>query len=159
MLIVGIDPGKSGAVAVLEDRSIHEIHVMSDIHWFCDFMDSLKVYAKETNQEIKVYIEKAQAMPKNGAVSMFTYGAHYGELLGSMTALRIPFETVPPRTWTAAMHQTKSRKISPKAKSLQALHRLFPDVRLTDPRSERAKVPHIGIIDAILIAEYGRRNP
>ena len=58
MLIVGIDPGKTGTVAVLEDKSINKIHVMKTVD------------AKETNQEIKVSHEKAEAMPKNGAVSM-----------------------------------------------------------------------------------------
>lgn len=153
MLVVGIDPGQTGAVASLDGQEIHEIHVMKDVYWFADYMESLK----RTDPKIMVYIERAQAMPKNGAVSMFRYGQHFGELLGVLSCLRIPFQTVPPITWTKAMHQTGSKSLSPKARSLQALQRIFPDIRLTDPTSERARVPHLGIIDALLIAEYGRR--
>lgn len=150
MLIVGIDPGQTGGVAVLESSPI--LYVMKDSTWFADMMEELKA------QPLKVYIERAQAMPKNGAVSMFKYGQHFGELLGVLTALQIPFETVPPVTWTKAIHQTTNKTIGPKARSLQAVQRLFPGVRLTDPESERAKKPHEGIVDALLIAEYGRRQ-
>ncbi len=156
MLIVGIDPGQTGAVVALEGPDLHSVHVMKDATWFADHMEALKKYAvMEFVHGIKVYIERAQAMPKNGAVSMFKYGQHFGELIGILVALQIPFETVPPGTWTKAMHQTRDKTKTPKARSLQAVQRLYPGLRLTDPESERAKVPHLGIVDALLIATYG----
>ncbi len=159
MLIVGIDPGKKGAVTSIVGDEIHSIDVMGDVHWFGDHLESLKKYAiMEFVYGIFVYIEKAQPMPKNGAVSMFNYGVHYGELLGTLVALSIPFETVPPTTWTKVIHQTKSKTMTAKEKTLQAIQRLYPNISLVDPESERAKKPHEGIVDALAIMEYGRRQ-
>jgi hypothetical protein len=155
MLIVGIDPGKNGAVVGLQGKEVY-IELMKDAVWFADHMESLR--QRTSDGLVKVYLERAQPMPKNGAVSMFNYGQHYGELIGVLTALCISFETVPPSVWTKALHQTRKSALTPKARSLQAVQRLFPDVRLTAPDSERATKPHDGIVDALLIAEYGRRQ-
>jgi hypothetical protein len=40
--------------------------------------------------------------------------------------------------------------------ALMSIKRLFPDLKLTF--GEKAKVPDDGLIDAVLIAEYARRN-
>lgn len=156
MILVGIDPGKKGAVVALnQSGGVEFTAVMKDVSWFADQIEALK---KSAENQIKVYLERAQAMPKNGAVSMFNYGVGYGELIGVLVALQIPFETVPPAVWTKTMHQSKKDTLTPKARSLQAAQRLFPTVSLKDPHSsDRAKKPHEGIVDALLIAEYGRR--
>ncbi len=93
-------------------------------------------------------------MPKNGAVSMFNYGVHFGQLLGVITSLGIAHTLIPPTTWTKTMH-VGTTKTEPKEKSLQAVRRLFPGQKLTF--GEKAKKPHDGLIDALLIADYGRR--
>ena len=51
-----------------------------------------------------------------------------------------------------------SGKVDTKAMALIAAKRLFPTTVLTKPDSKRATVPHNGIVDALLIAEYARRN-
>jgi hypothetical protein len=43
-----------------------------------------------------------------------------------------------------------------KAMALMAVKRLFPNQKLTF--GERATVPHDGLVDALLMAEYSRRN-
>lgn len=152
MIYVGIDPGKNGAVAILR-KDEWELHVMGDAYWFSDLMETLK---KEG--PLIVTLERAQSMPGNGGKAMFSYGTHFGELLGIMVALQVPFQTVPPLVWTKALHETTKETMGPKARSLQAVRRLFPSLRLTDPKSDRAKVPHDGIVDAVLICEYGKRK-
>lgn len=154
MIFVGIDPGIKGAVVTLtEDRTIHSIKVMGDCAWFADHINEL-----QNEAPLKVYLEKAQAMPSNGAVSMFNYGKHYGELVGVLVTLCIPFEEIRPNTWTREMHLQLKPKINPKVKALAAANRLFPGIDLRNPESTRATVPHSGIVDALLIAEYGRRK-
>lgn len=154
MIIIGIDPGQKGAVVALtEDRTPYSIAVMKDSCWFADHISELQ---KEAS--LKVYLERAQAMPSNGAVSMFNYGKHYGELMGVLVALCVPFETVPPTVWTKEIHRTRSKNENPKARAVDAARRLYPGQCLTDPDSTRATVPHTGIVDALLIAEYGRRK-
>jgi len=48
--------------------------------------------------------------------------------------------------------------IDTKAMSLVAAKRLFPNLNLRDPNAPKSKKEHDGIVDALLIAEYCRRN-
>jgi len=105
--------------------------------------------------EHHVFLEKGQAMPKNGAVSMFNYGHHCGQLEGLLIALRIPYTLVSSPTWAKVIHQG-TKAADAKSRTLVAIRRLFPRQRLT-PLESRGIKPHTGIVDALAIAEYGRR--
>ena len=48
-------------------------------------------------------IEQVHSMPKQGVASSFKFGRHYGFLLGVLTALGIPYQTVTPQKWQKAM--------------------------------------------------------
>lgn len=145
---IGIDPGKTGGLAFIHTDP-YEIHVCP-MGSLPDVANLLQQYT----QAAICFIEKAQAMPKQGVSSMFNYGVGYGELLGALTVLKIPFVCVPPQTWTKKMHQGIAKGLSSKAKSMIAVQRLFPKVSLLP--SDRCKVPHTGMVDSLLIAEYGR---
>lgn len=144
-MIVGVDPGIGGGVAVLDGETARA-YVMPPLTTFAQRL-------REQPPE-HVFIERAQAMPKQGVTSMFTYGRHFGELLGVLVALRLQHTLVRPRDWCRAMHVGTAAE-TPKHRSLEACERLFPhlDLRATT----RSKKPHTGIVDALCIAEYGRR--
>lgn len=147
---LGIDPGKTGGLVLLAGNGdfIMETTVMGTISEVINWLRLHPITKTMT------YIEKAQAMPKNGAVSMFNYGCGYGELLGALAALNMPHTAVPPATWSKVMHQGISRSLPPKARSLAAFKRLFPGVDLK--ATDKCKKQHEGLVDAILLAEYGR---
>lgn len=148
--VIGIDPGINGAVALLSnDPQTCMFWPLSDfVSRPTSFEDMTEQYAVH-----HVYIEKSQAFPGGqGVVSMFNYGTGFGRLLGWCEMLGLPFTLVPPRTWTREMHMGCTGKDA-KEKSLQAVLRLFPQEDL----KERGRKPHLGIVDALLIAEYGRR--
>lgn len=154
MAVVGIDPGKSGGIAVLEaDGKVSKIATMPDLAG----LKTLLTLTRTASRQMLVFLEKAQVMPGNGLVSMFNYGMHNGEIMGMLFALGIPFELVGPNVWTKVMHAgcTGDR---PKEKSKQAAQRLFPEIDLKNPDNPRARIPHDGLIDALLIAEWGRRK-
>lgn len=157
MIIIGIDPGKTGGVAVINDKgeTLHT-EVMGDSGWFIKFIKWVRQQWHE--QEIFVYLEKAQPVHGNGLVSMFSYADHFGELKGILKTLEMPFELIPPQTWTKEMHIGASLKFRAKDKSRQIAQRLFPLVDLTDPDKPSSKKIHEGIMDARIIAEYGRRR-
>ena len=146
--IIGIDPGQKGAICVYGE-TIVLLPMSASCHELCEI---LRLY---NSPNVHVFVEKAQAMPKNGAVGMFRYGQGFGEILGALIALRMTHTLVQPRTWTKVMHQG-TRAETPKSRSLEAAWRLFPDVDFM--RSARCKNPDEGFIDALLIAEYGRRS-
>lgn len=149
---MGIDPGKDGGLALIDDSGeIHSYTIMfSTLH-------ETYTYLKDWQGHVKhIMLEHAQAMPKNGAVSMFNYGLGFGQLLGLITALEIPHTLVRPTAWNKVMCQGIDKKLEPKTRTLIAAQRLFPSERFL--KSGRAKKPHSGIYEACLIAEYCRRK-
>jgi hypothetical protein len=151
-LYIGYDNGKQGAiVGINQDREIEIKLTMGDVNWLADvFINIKKNYSK-----VIVGIEKAHAMPGQGTVSMFNYGVSFGQIQGILAALKIPYTLIPPQTWSKKMH-VGAKGATSKEKSLEVVRRLFPTVDLKDPGAPRAKLPHKGIIDALIIAEYVR---
>lgn len=146
--IIGIDPGKAGAIVLMSNEP------ESIMSWLLEEMDAREFREMVEVRQVKhAYIEKSQAMPGQGVTSMFTYGTGFGRLLGWCEALSLPFTLVAPREWTRELHKGCSGADA-KTRSLQAAKRLFPE---EDLRPNRNAKPHLGIVDALLIAEYGRR--
>lgn len=150
MRIVGIDVGLEGAVAISCEREVYEVELLKNVtpEWIREMS------CAAFGMSVHVFIEKAQAMPGQGVSSMFNYGTGFGKLLGWMEALKLPHTLVTPREWTKEMHKGCTGE-NAKEKSLQAAKRLFPHMKLE--ATERSKKPHAGIVDALLIAEFGRR--
>ena len=82
MKIIGIDPGLSGAIAILENNkvlNIFEMPVMSEGKKNKRQLNSalLVNLIKENinhNDEISVVVEQVNAMPGQGVTSMFNFG-------------------------------------------------------------------------------------
>jgi len=155
MIICGIDPGLKGGIVFLNEKAkILEKAVMppnaTDLH---NYLRQVFTYLKFQSDDIRVYLEKSQAFPGQGSVSMFNYGTHYGEIRGVLTSLEKTFELVRPNTWTRILHADYKNLATPKEKSLKACSKLFA-IRdfIATPRSVK---PHEGLIDAALIAYYG----
>lgn len=152
MILIGIDPGQRGAIVWRDVGGIdHAEIVMPNISEFSLYMRVLK--SRFEKQVIHAFIEKAQSFPKQGISSAFNYGQHFGELLGVLMAFGIPHTLIAPGTWTRKMF-VGAKPGSPKSKALEVARRLFPEINLVP---EGCKKPHDGIVDALLIAEYGRR--
>lgn len=139
MLIIGIDPGKSGGVAWVDhDGVIPFARKMPDtVH---DLVDLLRV---RDLSDAKCYLEKVHAMPGQGVTSMFTFGQGLGQIEGVLAALGIPFEWVTPQKWQAAL---SCKTAGDKNVSKRKAQELFPSVKWTHATA-----------DAALICEYGRR--
>lgn len=148
---LGIDPGKEGALVRLSPEldSLLVVKMPASIH------DTINWLQLNTTHRTMIILEKAQAMPKNGAVGMFNYGMGFGEIVGAIAVLNRPIQQVAPKTWTAMMHSGIPKSLKPKEKSLRAVRNLFPNADLL--ASPRSKKPHEGIVDGILLALYGMR--
>lgn len=148
-VFIGIDPGKKGGwSAIKHDGLLLGCYSASDVFVFSRFIEE---YAAAVT---RAYIEKAQAMPGQGVTSMFSYGQGFGEQLGVMAALRVPVQMVTPRKWQRVMIPG-SKPGSSKKDALTKARQLFPQETFIP---ERCRKPHDGIVDAVLIAEYGRRR-
>lgn len=149
MYHLGIDPGKTGGLALICGHSrVLVYQPMPD-----NFLDLAEFFQAAQNKgSVHAWIEKAQVFPKQGIVSAFNYGKHFGELCAALTMLEIPYTMVSPQSWTKKMHLGVGIK-DPKARSLAVARRLYPKEKFLG--SERSKVPHSGIVDAVVIARYG----
>jgi len=52
---------------------------------------------------VRVYIEQVSAMPKQGVVSMFTFGECYGAIRGIVAAYFLQVHAVTPNVWKRAL--------------------------------------------------------
>lgn len=173
MISIGIDPGKHGAMAMINGDSVSvqpiptilggkgarvEYDLVMIRNWLVMAKSfTLEVMAKSLNvQDIWVYVEKAQPLPKSfgGGIANFERGRCTG-WAWMLTALSIPYQLVPPRTWQKVMF-AGTPGADTKQRSIIAAQRLYPDVSLL--RTERSRKPDHGMSDALLIAEFGRRK-
>lgn len=134
MHFIGIDPGKSGGVAVISENGAFA-YKMPDTE-----RDIFELIQEVGGLECFATIEKVHAMPKQGAKSTFSFGQNYGMLRAFLIACGIPFDEVSPQKWQKELGcQTKGDKNVTKAKAQQ----LYPDIKITH-----------AIADALLIAKY-----
>lgn len=155
-MIMGIDPGLNGGIAIISkyDGVIVEPMPKKDETNEID-LEELSRLLKDFSLDIKMaYLEKVHAMPKQGVSSTFKFGKGFGAVEALLIAHKIPYRLITPQAWQKIMHKGESRAQGPKQRSLRVAKRLFPRVNFL--KSERSRVDHDGLIDAILIAEYGR---
>jgi crossover junction endodeoxyribonuclease RuvC len=143
MVFVGVDPGASGAICVMNDNGYAPISLCRLSNTEREVSDFLELFRAHAD-EVTALIERVHSMPRQGVASSFKFGQSYGFLRGLLTAHGVPFEEVTPQTWQKAMGcMSKGDKNVTKQKAGQ----LFPAV----------KVAHWNA-DALLIAEFCRRK-
>ena len=137
-LYMGVDPGMSGAIAILcsDGNVVRLIRLDSTEH---DVATSVGIMAPYIRM---AYIEKVHSMPRQGVASTFKFGTSYGFCRGVLVSHAIPFVEVTPAKWQQAMGcRTKGDKNVSKA----AAQRLWPAEKITHR-----------IADSLLIAEHCR---
>ena len=98
MIIIGIDPGISGAISILENKKILEVYdtpTMIDGKKNKRQINSAQVtnIIKErlnADKEVVVVVEQVNAMPGQGVTSMFNFGQSFGVIKGICAALSLP---------------------------------------------------------------------
>ena len=148
MLYIGIDPGKSGAMVILHDRRIESIVPFDETEYITALQLAL---LKFKNTNVICCLEKVNAMPGQGVVSMFNFGQNFGFIQGVLMSMGIPYELVTPQKWKKEFSIT-----SDKNTSIEVAKRLFPEVDLK--RTERSRKDDDNIAEALLMAEYARRK-
>lgn len=141
MRTIGIDPGKLGGMAYINEAQNEIETIAFEKATERDILDA--VIRWTYMYQPYAIIEKVASSPQMGVCSAFTFGKSYGFLRGLLTG-RTPFEEVSPQKWQKAMGcLTKGDKNVSKAKAQQ----LFPQLKITHATA-----------DALLLAEYARRT-
>lgn len=147
MYYLGIDPGAKGGFAIIDTDVNFPICLEPfNKQEFIVWMDFLKSRQEKTI----CCLERVHAMPKQGSVSMFTFGENYGWLKGALDMAEIPYQEIAPQTWKKEFNLN-----SDKARSVEVARQLFPNSKLIPAG---CKKPSDGMAEALLMAEYARRK-
>ena len=155
MLIIGIDPGITGAICFLEDGEILDVIDMptmasgnknkKQINGSQIFNEiSLKI-KNHKSDNISVVVEQVSAMPGQGVTSMFNFGQSFGVLKGICFAMRLPMFFVRPAKWKRYFNLINSEKDASRTRAIE----IFPDFS-----SQLSKKKDSNKADAILIANF-----
>lgn len=161
--VIGADPGKTGAIVGVGLKRLVILrtpHMKSatgrgeEILYSHMWNEFEKLFMEGTYTPKHAFIERVQAMPKQGGSSMFKFGYSAGFLRGIIAAARIPNTMVEPRAWKKSIGIPSG---SDKALSINHACRLFPNdtKQLTPRRGEWNKQDCIGVAEAALIGWYG----
>ena len=153
MKIIGIDPGLSGAIAILENNkvlSLFDVPVMSEGKKNKRQLNSaLLVNLLKQNiasdEDVAIVVEQVNAMPGQGVTSMFNFGQTFGAIKGICAALEFPIFFVRPSKWKKHFELINSSKDASRTKAIE----MYPSIS-----NQLSKKKDVNKSDAILIARF-----
>lgn len=149
---IGIDPGLSGGVGVLDARGgivlAEMMPVMEGPKRRMVDGHALRILLRGCTviDTAHAVIERVNAMPKQGVASTFSFGQSQGIAIGVVCGLGIGYEFVLPQIWK----KTYGLIGKPKNVSVGLVKRRWPGLHL--------KAKDDGIADALLIADWLRTH-
>jgi hypothetical protein len=156
IITIGIDPGRDGAVVILEDG--RDVLAATRTKALCPKQYAPRAMADyiKTNGAgaSLVAIERQHAMPGNGGTSMLTTGYGWGLWVGIAAALGVPYEVPAAKTWQLSLLDHGAGRAG-KERSIEAAMRLLPGLDMTPGLVRR---PHDGLADAGLMALWAHRR-
>lgn len=169
-VIVGIDPGKTGGLAVLDVETadlieLHRFPLIVREYNVPRLVDIFEDVEERFNIGLCV-IEDVHALAGKGAKATFNFGFGVGMVRAIVAAMHFAYVLAQPKAWQKIAwdgvpiqykpgKKNGKRQRDPKATSMLAASRLFPGETFTP---DKLKTPHDGLIDAALIAYAGRHK-
>ena len=153
MKIIGIDPGISGAIAVMHGKKVvnmYDMPVMAEGKKNKRQLNSSQLVniIKENineNEETIVVVEQVNAMPGQGVTSMFNFGQTFGAIKGVCAALKLPIFFVRPSKWKKHFELINSSKDASRTKVIE----MYPTLS-----AQLTKKRDVNKSDAVLIAKF-----
>ena len=151
MKYIGIDPGVTGAIAMIDGDGLllclDDLPMVKmpggtvlDIH---SFVDLLERYPKA---DTSWSVERQNPRPVQGVSSAFRTGRGFGSLSAMLDLINVSWSLVNPNIWKKAMGVTQD-----KTSSLLQARRLWPQADLGRMKDHNRA-------EALLIAEWARRR-
>jgi crossover junction endodeoxyribonuclease RuvC len=157
VMIIGIDPGLSGALAFywpdikelqVIDMPTYGVTMGKSRRRVLDLAALCKHIGDCAERDTPVFLEEVHAMPKQGVASSFTFGRVFGAIEGMLAALKIPVTRVPPNVWKRALRCTFDKDAARRRASELLPHHAYL----------WALKKHDGRAEAALLAYYGAQN-
>jgi len=144
MTTIGIDPGKSGGIAWIQDGESCVEKMPDTLQDLWELLENIAINAQLDNLKIHAYLEQVHSSPQMGVKSAFTFGNGFGHLEMALTAAGIPFTRVRPQVWQKELGcMTKGDKNVTRKRAQE----LFPTIKCTH-----------AVSDALLLAKYGTKQ-
>ena len=154
MRIIGIDPGLSGGIAILDDLKIFDMFdmpIMSEGKKNKNQLNSAQLVNIIKKHIVLgktfVIVEQVSAMPGQGVTSMFNFGQTFGSIKGICAALNLPIFYVRPAKWKKHFELINSSKDASRTKVIE----MYPAIS-----SRLSRKKDVNKADAILRARYFR---
>jgi crossover junction endodeoxyribonuclease RuvC len=157
--VLGVDPGASGALALLDEdtdtlvvcdmptitvqrtgASSRKHHAISEAH--------LAQLVRELRPDV-AWVERVHAMPRQGVSSSFAFGLAYGLIRGVLATLPVPVFLVTPTEW-----KKEFRIGADKQQARVLATQMFPL-----NAKEFSRIRDDGRAEAALLAVFGMRYP
>ena len=155
MLIIGIDPGISGAICFFYNGKILDVIEMPtmnegkknkrQVNGAQIYNEISKRMNKTHNDDVRVVVEQVSAMPGQGVTSMFNFGQSFGIIKGICSAMQLSLYFVRPAKWKKYFNLINSEKDASRTRAIE----IFPYFS-----SQLSKKKDSNKADAILIASF-----
>ena len=142
MIIIGIDPGASGGVAVY-DEDAHDLftHKCPDnTKAMTAIINSAKARSWIDDQQLLCAIEKVHAFPTDARSSAFKFGMNFGKWLGILGSLNVPTIEVTPQSWMKDFQPLPKIKKDRKNELKRIASEMFPENKITLSTSDAALI-------------------
>jgi len=108
--ILGIDVGMKGALSFYDENEliIYDMPIFKVKKGLALDVAQL-VWIIQHEEPDEAYVEKALLMPANGKSAYQKLGYAEGVIVGILSALKVPYTIVHPRTWKASMKTPKDK--------------------------------------------------
>ena len=155
MMIIGIDPGISGAICFFKDGEIVDIIDMPtmaegkknkrQVNGNQIYNEIITRIENIPKKNVYVVVEHVSAMPGQGVTSMFNFGQSFGVIKGICSAMQLSLNFVRPAKWKKYFNLIKTEKEASRAKAIE----IFPYIS-----SKLSKKKDTNKADSILIASF-----
>ena len=172
MIFIGVDPGKSGAIAVLyPDNSLS----VFDLHEFYDdsgaahsSLNPIRInhwiqWKLKRQTDVRVCVEKPIFIGGYNIQTTMSMYESFGVLRCAFVNANIPFSDVLPKEWLRFYPEiSRTRKRREKIESVIEAKKLFPryaelfERTIVKGRGKGGVIPLDGRAEAVLIANYAR---
>ena len=145
-IYIGIDPGKSGGMCVIEDEFIKAYACPQNIQDMA-LLFAMAISVNET-KTVVAYIEKVWARPTDAKGSIWKFAENYGTWKGIAGAYEIDLKTVSPQMWIKYYETPKMLKSARKRYLRDKARSMYPELKKVTLKTA----------DAILIATYAKET-
>jgi len=136
MIIIGIDPGAKGGVAIYNEAK--DKMILHKCPKTLKEMAAIINTARVKDKNVFCVIEKVHAFPTDARSSAFKFGCNFGKWLGILGAYDIPTLEVTPQVWMKPLQPLPKIKRERKNELKQIAINLFPENKITLSTSDAA---------------------